>query len=231
MEPQPESISTPPPPPPPPPPPRKSRTGLWVGIALGVVVLCLCPGIVGVVGWTYRTSIPGISSLFATPTPQGVYYNNSSLGISLYYPNGWVYEEQGSGTIVFATSQEVLNSPDTLTSGAAMGFIIASADQLSLPSDVDTTSPVSILNSFTQSSFSGNSTVLENTRAYTLGSYPAASTVLLIDDGSGSNFDGYMTVVLTNQQIAIVIGITAEGQVQQYRPTFDGMLSSLVLGQ
>ncbi|HTX92000.1 MAG TPA: hypothetical protein VMC09_12370 [Anaerolineales bacterium] len=218
-----------PPPPPPPPAPRKSRVGLWIGIILGVVAICLCVVIIGGVVWVNRTSIPGISSLFATPTPQGVYYSNSALGFSLYYPSGWVYNEQGTDSVVFATSQAVLDAPDTPTEGAAIGFIVAHESDLNLPSTVDASSPASILGALTNTVFAGNVQVLEGPTTYTLKSSPAASNVLLVTPSGSSPFNAYMNVLLQNGHVIVSIGITPQGQIQQYRSTFDNILTSFMI--
>jgi hypothetical protein len=224
-----QDSAAPVPPLPPPPPPRKSRTGMWIGIVLGVIVLCVCCVAVVGVGYYYRTSIPGINTMFATPTPQGVYYNNSTIGFSVYYPTGWVYEEQGSDSVIFASSQTVLNSSDAPTSGAAMGFIVSSVADLNMASDVDPNSPESVLNGFVKSSFSSGTTVVEAVKSFTLGSYPAASTVLSLDSGTGTTLGLYMTVLSAGGKVVIGIGFTPQDQLPQYRPTFDQMMSSFVL--
>ncbi len=47
-------------------PAKKSHAGLWIAGALVLVILC---GVIGIVLWTQRASLPVISGLFATPTP------------------------------------------------------------------------------------------------------------------------------------------------------------------
>jgi hypothetical protein len=226
-----QDSAAPVPPPPPPPPPRKSRTGMWIGIVIGVIVLCLCCVVVVGVGYYYRTSIPGINTMFATPTPQGVYYNNSTIGFSVYYPVGWVYEEQGTDSVIFASSQTVLNSSSSPTSGAAMGFIVSTVANLNMPAGVDPTSPESVLNGFVKSSFSSGATVVENVKSFSLGAYPAASAVLTVTPSSstGTTLGVYMTVLSSGGKVVIGIGFTPESQLTQYRPTFDQMLRSFVL--
>jgi hypothetical protein len=47
-------------------PSKKSHTGLWIAGLLVLVILC---GVIGGVIWKQRGSLPGLSSLLATPTP------------------------------------------------------------------------------------------------------------------------------------------------------------------
>jgi hypothetical protein len=217
------------PPPPPPPPARKSRLGLWLGIVGGIIVVCLCCAIIGGMAWVNRQNIPALSGLFASPTPQGVYYSNTSYGYSLYYPTGWIYNEQTTNTTVFATSQAALDSASV--PGAAMGFVVSNSADIPLPAGTDATSPESILGAFISSTFAGTSTVLEASRPYTLGSYPAASTVLSVSSGSNTNFTIYMTVIVTKSHTIIALGITPDGLMNQYRPTFDQILATFLIAE
>jgi hypothetical protein len=46
---------------------RKSKKGLWIGLGIGVVLLCCIATLAAV--WIERNQIPQIASLFATSTP------------------------------------------------------------------------------------------------------------------------------------------------------------------
>jgi hypothetical protein len=54
---------------PPPPPPQRSRKGLWIGLAIGAVILCLCCIVIVVGVYFFNLNIPYISNFFASPTP------------------------------------------------------------------------------------------------------------------------------------------------------------------
>jgi hypothetical protein len=215
--------------PPPPPPPRKSKTGLIVGIVAGVLVLCLCCVAVGVVIYVERNNIPAISGLFATPTPQGVSYSSSSMNLSLYYPPSWTYEES-DGAVVFATSQNVIDSSDFPASGAALAILRDESILSSLATGVDASSPEQILSALLDpnSSFFGDlGTVLEPVRSYVLGGNPAASAAYTFTSTGSPVLVGYFAVIVPAGTPIIIIGICPQSEWATHHPTFDGILASM----
>lgn len=64
---------------------------------------------------------PTPTSIPATPTPETseTTYTNASLGLSIWYPEDWVYEEEGE-EVTFATSQEFIDSGEVETGAGLM---------------------------------------------------------------------------------------------------------------
>ena len=217
-------------PPPPPPPPQKSRVGLIIGIVAGALVLCLCCAILGGVIYTQRKNIPFVSSLFPTPTPVGVLYSNPAVGISLYYPPSWVYQDdETSSTVFLATSQAVLDANSFPEGEAAMVLFHSATIFNGMPDSVDTSSPEEVLKymvSDTSGFFPTGASEYEPVRAYSIQGNPAASAVYTITD-SGTPYNWYVVFIAFKDVPVLAVSISSTDTWASYRPTFDGILNSI----
>jgi hypothetical protein len=210
------------PPPPPPPPAQRSRLRLWIGIGAGAVVVVLCFAAVAALAWAKRDQL-GLTRLFPSA---GVQYLNPAMGIKLEYPTDWVYQE-GTGAVMFATSKENLNLNVPPTTGGGMAVFKSPAADMGLPSNIDLTSPESILKAFVDASFATGIQTQEAAHAYKLGAYLVASTVLLVDTGGASQMATYITIFVYKGDVVLALGFTPENEWAQFRPVFDRMLRSL----
>ena len=218
-------------PPPPPPPPQKSRTGMIVGIGAGVLALCLVCAVIAVALYVERTKIPIIANLFATPTPTGTPYSSTTMGINLYYPSAWVYqEEQSGGLVLFASSQDVIDATTFPEDGAAVVIVRTTSFFDAIPTSVDTTSPEAMLK-YMVSSDSGflasGASELEAVRTYTIQGKPAASTVYSVTQSGSPTYNWYMVLIVTGDVPIMTISISAQSTWSTYRPAFDGILNSM----
>ena len=215
---------------PPPPPPQRSRKGLWIGLTIGAVILCLC--CVLVVGvYFFRQDIPVISDFFSSPTPAGLFYDNPSVGISLTYPVSWQFVESGDPSngyeILFSSSADFLNSPSTIPeTGAILAIMTNTLPASDIPFTVDTSSMSDVVDYIATNLFSDFSQS-QNTKTFTLSGYPAASGAFTgtIDPGVPSVV--YLTAVLRNEEIILVIGMCPQTEWAQHQPTFDSILNSV----
>jgi hypothetical protein len=218
-------------PPPPPPPPRKSRTGMIAGIAAAVVVLCICCVLIGVVVYEQRDKIPIISGLFATPTPTGAVYSNSTMGIRLYYPLEWVYQEDQTGEMVFlASSQEALDASVFPETAAAMVLFRSTSLYENFPTNVDLKSPEAVLKYLVSADagfLSEGATEYEPIRSYSIKGNSAASTVYAIAQTNSFTYNQYIVVIATGDVPILAIGVASQSNWDSYRPTLDGILNSI----
>lgn len=65
-----------------------------------------------------------------TPASGGARYTNASAGLSMWYPEGWIYREAGT-SVVFGTSEDVINY-QKMTTGAGMNVIVGDLEGLTL---------------------------------------------------------------------------------------------------
>ncbi len=219
--------------PPPPPPPRRSRKWLWIGLAIAGVVLCLCCVVLVAGVYFFQIKVPVISSFFPTPTPTGLFYNNSQAGISLTYPTTWQYSESGDAsngfTIIFASSPDILNdSSNAPATGAAMAVltkILATGD---LPFTFDASSMGPVVDYIATTYFS-NITGGENLRTFTLNGIPAASGVYSLTNSNGTLSTAYLTAVLQNSEILLFFGVCPQTEWSQYQSAFESIVNSAII--
>jgi hypothetical protein len=216
--------------PPPPPPPQPSRKGLWIGLAIGAVVLCLC--CIVVVGvYFFRQKIPYISNFFPSPTPTGLLYNNPAAGISLTYPATWQYSESGDAAsgylIIFASSADVLNSSSNApTTGAAMAVFTNVLKTSDVSFTVNASSMPDVMDYIATSLFAVTSQG-QNLRTFTLNGYPAASGTYAVTNDTASPSAAYIIAVLRNDEIILFVGVCPQTEWAQHQPTFDSILNSV----
>ncbi|HEY5157335.1 MAG TPA: hypothetical protein VII93_05160 [Anaerolineales bacterium] len=214
---------------PPPPPPQRSRKGLWIGLAIGAVVLCLC--CIVVVGvYFFRQNIPYISNFFPSPTPTGLSYNNPAAGISLTYPANWQYSESGDATsgylIVFASSADVLNdSSNAPQTGAAMAILTNVMKTSDVSFTVNAGSMGDVVDYIATNYFT-NLSQGQNLRTFTLSGYPAASGLYTATNATGSPSVAYLIAVLRNDEIIMLFGVCPQTEWTQHQPTFDSIVNS-----
>jgi len=226
MEPMPGSVQSYPPPP----PPQPSRKGLWIGLAIGAVVLCLC--CIALVGlYIFRQNIPVISNFFPSPTPTGLYYNNSSAGISLTYPATWHYSESGDAStgfsIILASSADILtNSSNAPQTGAAMAILTNAVATSDLSFTVDASSMGNVVDYIATTYFT-NISQGQNLRTFTLSGYPAASGVYTMTNTTGAPSSAYIITVLRNNEIMLLFGVCPQTEWSQHQPTFDSIVNSV----
>lgn len=231
METLPEAIPPFSPPPPPPPPPARSRGKVWLGIGIGLVLFCFCCAAVAIGLYAARDQIPAIGRLFPTPTPPGLLYSNPGAGFNLWYPQGWVYEEEsdaGGYFITFASSQRVLDdSGSTPRDGAALVVFAGLVSTSDLPSNVNASSPLLVLDHMSNVLIGNNKTLMEEPRLLTIDSYPAASGIYLTPGTSNTTAVAYMTVILHNQDVMLLISICEDSSWPQYRYQLQSIVQSV----
>ena len=215
---------------PPPPPPQRSRKGLWIGLTIGAVILCLCCVLmVGV--YFFRQDIPVISDFFPAPTPPGLFYDNPSVGISLTYPPDWTFIEAGDAStgyeILFSSSPDYLNDQSTLPqTGAVLAILTNTLPASDIPFTVDTSSMNDVVDYIATNLFSDFSQS-QNTKTFTLSGYPAASGAFTGTIDPGVRSAVYLIAVLRNEEILLFIGMCPQTEWAQHQPTFDSILNSV----
>jgi hypothetical protein len=216
---------------PPPPPPQRSRKGLWIGLAIGAVVLCLCCIVLIVGVYFFGQNIPYISNFFPSPTPTGLVYSNPAVGISLTYPATWQYSELGNAAdgyiITFASSADILtNSSNAPQTGAAMAILTNALTTSDLSFTVNAASMGDVIN-YIATVFFTNVGQGQDLRTFTLSGYPAASGVFTLPDDTGNPLTTYIIAVLRNEEIILFLGVCPQTEWAQHQPDFDSIVNSV----
>lgn len=182
-------------------------------------------------------TISGVTPLTPVPTEivLGQIFQNEALGLTMQYQDGWVAQEQ-TGGVLFASSADVLRlstaagptqMPDD---GAILVAGRATSAEMGLPSEVDTQSPEQILDWLVKSNIesSGRVTQTSERQSLELASYPAAVVELSITD-SDRTFKWYLSVVVSDDVITLLMGVAPEASWPKYRPVFEAMMASITL--
>jgi hypothetical protein len=219
--------------PPPPPPSKRSHKGLWIGLGIAVVLLCLfCIVLVAGV-YLFQRNIPVISYFFPTPTPASLPYENPTAGISLTYPPTWKYSESGDATngftIIFASSADILNdSTNAPQTGAALAIMTNLMTTSDVTFPVDANSLGSVVD-YIASMYFSNIRGGQNMRTFVLNGNPAASAEYDMTNSSGSDSTAYLTGILRNEEIIVIVAVCSQPEWAQFHPVFDSIINSLVI--
>ncbi len=213
------------PPPPPPPLQEHDRRRFWTGIAVGAGAMLVLVLILGSIGWAERDKISG---LFASPTPEGIPYTNSSIGISLQYPVGWDVYQESTDRVIFTLSQAGLTA-DSSTAGGYIEIQRLALSDLTFQSEVDLTKPENILNAIISEGVGSGVMTLEAVRTYNQGQFPAAVTTLAVDTGSDFKAVTHVAIILLKQDVVVFLGLIPQEDWTQYHPIFDKVLNSLTI--
>jgi hypothetical protein len=211
------------------PPPAKKKTGLVIGIVIVLLLCCLCLVAAGIGAYFYRDQIPGVSGLFATPTPEGIRYDSPWLGIHLVYPTGWAIEEsEEDPKVAFFSSPDILDAPEFPPNGAA--FVVWRGQDILLGfqmEGVDITSPAAILE-YAPNMFGAEN--MEEIEAPTLGEvagYPGGRSLYVMDDGVQIRTTVGFAVAMSGDVPTLVLYFVDEAIWPTTRPVIEGILSSL----
>jgi hypothetical protein len=227
----------------PPPPPQRSRKGLWIGLAIGAVVLCLCCIVVVLGVFFFGQNIPYLSNFFSSPTPtfpptpipsptlSGLFYNNPSVGISLTYPDTWQYVESGDATsgytIIFASSADILNSPTSAPeTGAAVAILTHFMTIYDIPFTVNASAMGDVLD-YINADYFDYPLQGETPRTFTLGGYPAASNLYTMTSDTGIPEAALIIAVLRNEIILLFSGVCPQSEWSQYKLIFSTIMNSV----
>lgn len=208
-----------------PPPAPKKKVGLVIGLLVGAAIcLCLLAILSAVIIVLLR---PGFLQQL-----QGNPYTNQQLGISLYYPYDWVYEE-ASDSVTFASSQDVLeNGPE---SGGA-GLMVMRLDRRAFEAyalidpDFNPDSPQDILSIFSKEQNTGMNLV-QPINAATVSGYPSAEGVFVfLDEETNTPYHMNVFAIVAPDYYYFFIGACRESDWNQYASTLKGMIKTVQIG-
>ena len=148
--------------------------------------------------------------------PEGT-FTSEDLGLKLWYPEGWILEEEYD-QVIFATSRDLIDSGELLT-GAALMIERSSLGDARL---VDWFKEELEALTFDEGG-------LTSDMAYRT---VAGQEGLIVDlwgvpSGAASPVMGFVAAVAHEDWGYLLVGLTAVDEWSQYRPTLEGMLNSV----
>lgn len=218
------------------PPSAGKKTSLLIGVLVGGVLLCLCCLLFGIVGIVFRERIPGISTLFATstpqftPTPEGIRYDNARLGIHLYYPMEWYVQDfHLFGNAVAFTSLPDLLDLDSPPRDAVALVIVRDREfwDGAFGEDYDVSPQMDLLDAMTEEFVGDDVEVLKSASIEEVGGYPGARALYKVDEGDPHLLNFGILISLSGDVPTFIMFVVAEPVWSQAEPVLEGVLSTL----
>jgi len=214
------------------PPPRRSRAGIVTAIVEAVIALLLCSAILGWILYMQRDKNPSIAILFPTITPNRSLYSNTTMGIRLYYPPTWIYQEEdeSGGMVLFATSQGVFENEPFPPEDAALVVLRSASFFEEIPANAEVNSPERMLHLIVSQEggfLSEGASEFEPIFTYSINGNAAASTAYTITESGSPSYNWYITYIATGGVPVMAVGICSMENWISFRPLFDETLNSI----
>lgn len=188
-----------------------------------------------------ETPIPATNTPEPSPTPEPtntpeptpdpaagfVAFESPEGGFNLRYPEAW-FSNELFGLAIFASAEELLDSPDPGEEGGVMVVITGPLEDFD--DDFGTRDPVEVLNIAPEDLGIGEDTqFVEGPTATTLNGQDAAVGVITATSDSGIPLTAYLAVVVNEDvgQAAVLLGATPAETAEEYLPTFEAIANTL----
>lgn len=214
----------------------KKKNNLVIGLLVGGVLLCLCCILVLVAGYVFRQQIPFVSNLFATatptftPTPEGNRYDNTSMGIHLYYPREWFVENvpDMGNAVAFVSSPDLIDTGDFPPDSFAF-VIIRNTEVMEEMSfeEGDTSSPLGLMDMMYDFFIYDEDSVVEYPAVRDVGGYPGAQAIYRVDQFEDYLFIEGILVSMSGDLPTFIIYLVAEPAWPEIQPLFEDLLDTL----
>jgi hypothetical protein len=216
-----------------PPPPERLRRGFVLGILEVLIAVSLCLAVIAGILYVQRYQIPFVAQFLPTrtpipsPTPVGTMYSNAAMGVRLYYPTGWFYEEEASvGMVAFSNSKDMLDGTAFPEDGVLMG-LIRNPDFLA---DVNPDSPEELIQSILSQQnglVSEKGIEIEPIQFYSVNGYPAASVIYKDAQPDLSGYVMVLVVIVTGDVPVIAVVVCPQEAWDTQHAVVDGILDTL----
>lgn len=215
---------------------KKKKNTTLIALVIAGVLFCLCCLLVLVAGYVFRQQIPFVSDLFATatptftPTPEGIRYDNTGMGIHLYYPREWYleYVPDLGNAIAFVSSPDLIDSGDYPSD--AVAFIIIRDRDFWLEASSeggDTSSPLGIIDMMYEFFVYDEDAVLEYPAVRDVAGYPGAQAIYELDIYEDYPFIYGLLVSMSGDFPTLIIYLVAEPAWPEAQPLIEELLDTL----
>lgn len=150
-------------------------------------------------------------------------FSSDEAGLSMSYPSDWVSDMAFSDFIVFASSQEAIESGEPgATDGVALLLHGAT-------SDFESDDPVAAMEAFIPEMDLGGAGVRGEITGTTINGNPAAITIVDGESDSGTPLTAYIALIIDGDWAAILVGSTPTDIEDEYLDTFAAMAETIEL--
>jgi hypothetical protein len=147
------------------------------------------------------------------------------LGLSIQHPADWVSED--FFVLIIASSQEVLDSPDTPEEGAAMILLTGSTDELGADNPADLLEV-----GLEEFDLGENYTIVDGPNSVVIQGQDAVTARI---EGSAEDTEvelvGLAVAIVEGDYAAFGLGFTPQETEEEYLPIFEAMINSMILSE
>ncbi len=165
----------------------------------------------------------------ATPDPAAgfVDFESPEGGFKISYPDGWFTNEL-FGLAIFASAEELLDSPDPGEQGGVM--VVITGPTADFENDFGSLDPVVVLDQGAGDLGLGeDAEVIEGPTAMTINGADAATAVINSTSENGTPLTSYVVIVIDETRGAVAFGATPAETAEEFLPIFETMAGTIEL--
>jgi len=165
----------------------------------------------------------------ATPDPTAgfVEYESAAGGFKLRYPGDW-FNSELLGLAIFASAEELLDSPDPGEQGGVM--VVITGPTTDFENDFGSLDPVEVLDKGSGDLGLGeDAEVIEGPTATTINGADAATAVVSSTSDNGTPLTSYVVIIIDETRGAVAFGATPADTSEQFLPTFAAIANTIEL--
>jgi hypothetical protein len=165
----------------------------------------------------------------ATPDPAAGFVSFESLegGFKISHPEGW-FNSELFGLAIFASAEELLDSPDPGEEGGVMVVITGPTDEFE--EDFGSLDPVVVLDEGAGDLGLGeDAEIIEGPTAVTINGVDAATAVITSLSDNGTPLTTYLAILIDETRGAVAFGATPTETADEFIPIFETMATTIEL--
>ena len=160
-----------------------------------------------------------------TPEPEVgadfIPFDSETQGFSLRYPDSW-FTADLFGFAMFASSEELLDSPDVGEEGGVI--VVISGDA----AEFEASDPVALLNeAAVEFDLAEKSEMTEGPTAVTINGQDAATAVVKGTTDNGTPLSSFLTIITNGDRVIVVMAATPTESEKEFRPQFEAIANSI----
>ena len=165
----------------------------------------------------------------ATPDPAAgfVPFESPEGGFKISHPDGW-FNSELFGLAIFASAEELLDSPDPGEEGGVMVVITGPTEDFE--NDFGSLDPVTVLDEGAGDLGLGeDSEIVEGPTATTINGVDAATAVITSTSDNGTPLTTYLVILIDETRGAVAFGATPSESADEFMPIFETMATTIEL--
>ncbi|KAA3659836.1 MAG: hypothetical protein DWQ04_21165 [Chloroflexi bacterium] len=178
-----------------------------------------------------ETPVPPTATPEPSPTPEPsagfVEFESPEGGFKISHPDGW-FNSELFGLAIFASAEELLDSPDPGEEGGVM--VVISGPTEDFENDFGSLDPVVVLSEGAgELGLGEDSEIVEGPTATTINGVDAATAVINSTSDNGTPLITYLVILIDETRGAVAFGATPSESAEEFMPIFETMATTIEL--